>query len=118
MVQAVVIFFSIPRSEWAEEGPLFESDSKNAGGEVRPLFQLFPGPLLKSGPGPWPDIAIFHLTKNWNDLERGHYLSQTRINDGDQSAASIQIIRWTIIEVRPGALGQIWHPPREHKWET
>ena len=56
--------------------------------------------------------------QDWNDLERGHYLSQNRINARDQNAATIQVIPWTIIEVRPGALGQIWHPPGDHKWET
>ena len=23
-----------------------------------------------------------------------------------------------IIEVKPGALDRIWHPPGDHKWET
>ena len=55
---------------------------------------------------------------DWNDLERGHYLSQTQINTWGQNAGTIQVIPWAIIEVRPGALGMIWHPPGDHKWET
>ena len=35
------------------EGPLFELDSnKRCEAMMRPLFELFPGPLLKSGLGP------------------------------------------------------------------
>ena len=30
--------------------------------------------------------------------------------------ATIQIIPWTIIEVKPGAFGQILHSPGDHKW--
>ena len=32
--------------------------------------------------------------------------------------AIIQIILWTIIEVKPGALGKILHSPGDHKWAT
>ena len=39
-------------------------------------------------------------------------------NAGGQNAAAIRVIPWVIIEVRPGALGQILHPPGDHKWET
>ena len=48
----------------------------------------------------------------------GHYLSQTRINAVDQNVAIIQIILWTIIEIKPGALGQVLHSPRDHKCAT
>ena len=47
--------------------------------------------------------------QDWNDLERGHYLTQTRINAGRQNAATIQDISWTITEVRPVAFGKTWH---------
>ena len=41
----------------------------------------------------------------------GHYLNWTRINSGDENAATIRVITWAIIKVSPGALGQIWHSP-------
>ena len=56
--------------------------------------------------------------KDWNGLGRGRYSNWTRINAGGQNAATIQVIPWAIIEVGPGALGQILHPPGDHKWET
>ena len=41
------------RLEWLGEGPLFKSDSnKHWRTKSQPLFQSFPGPLLKSGMGP------------------------------------------------------------------
>ena len=51
----------------------------------------------------------FPFDQDWNDLEGGHYLSRTRINTAGPNAATIQISPWTIIEVKPGALGQILH---------
>ena len=47
----------------------------------------------------------------WNGLGRGHYSSQTRINAGGQNGATIRVTSEAIIEVRPVALGQIWHLP-------
>ena len=38
------------------------------------------------------------------------------MNTPGQNAATIQISLWTIIEVKPGALGQILHSPGDHKW--
>ena len=38
------------------------------------------------------------------------------MNTPGQNAATIQISPWTIIEVKPGALGQILHSPGDHKW--
>ena len=67
IVEALVIFFNIPRFEWSGEGPLFELDSNKSRGPKCHLFQIIP---------------------------------------------------WTVIEVRPGALGQVLHPPGNHKWET
>ena len=41
------------RLEWLREGPLFESNSNKCWrAKVRPLFESFPGPLLKLGMGP------------------------------------------------------------------
>ena len=44
----------------------------------------------------------------------GHYLSRTQIKAGGQNGATIRVI-CAIIEVRPAALGQIWHPPGNRK---
>ena len=39
----------------AWEGPLFKLDSnKHWRAKMQPIFESFPGPLLKSGVGPWP----------------------------------------------------------------
>ena len=45
----------------------------------------------------------------------GNYSNQTSINDRGRDAATIRIIPWVIIEVRPRALGQILHPQEDHK---
>ena len=42
MVQAVVIFFSIPRSEWPGMGPLFESDSNKQRGPRCGHYSSYP----------------------------------------------------------------------------
>ena len=63
-MQAVVIFFSVPRLEWPGDGPLFELDLNKHWGPKCGHYSV--GPLLKSG---------------------------------------------------LGALGQILHPPGDHKWE-
>ena len=34
---------------------------------------------------------------------------------GMQNGATIQVTSKAIIKVRPAALGQIWHPPGNHK---
>ena len=48
-MQAVVIFFSVPRLEWLGEGPLFELDSNKSCGQNAVTIRVIPGPLLKSG---------------------------------------------------------------------
>ena len=82
-----------------------------------PLFQLSPGSLLKSGLGPLgrycthqdttgetPEQKHLPSDQYWIGLERDHYSSWTRINAGG-NAATIRVIPWIIIEVRPGVLG-------------
>ena len=54
----------------------------------------------------------------WNDPGRGHYSSWTQINVEGQNRATIRVNSWAIIDVRHLALGQIWHPPENHKQET
>ena len=76
---------------------------------MRPIFELS---LSISGR---PEQVYLPFDRNWNDLERGHYLSRIRINAGNQNVATIQITPWTIIEVKPGALGQILHSSGDHK---
>ena len=62
---------------------------------MRPLSKLSPGPLLKSGLGLLarycthqettsgiPEQIYLPFDQDWNDLWRGHYFSQTRINAG------------------------------------
>ena len=45
----------------------------------------------------------------------GHYSSWTQINARDKNGATIRVTSQAIIEVRPAAFAQIWHPP-DHKW--
>ena len=63
------------RLEWLGEGILFKLDSSKCWrAKMQPIFKSFPGPLLKSGMGPWPDMVttymgnvdrcIFHLTQD------------------------------------------------------
>ena len=60
---------------------------------MQPIFESFPGPLLKLGMGPLarygnhqetisrrPNRCILHLTQDWSGPERGHYSSRTQIN--------------------------------------
>ena len=57
---------------------------------------------------------IFHLTKigmTWGGAIISVALEYTPVV---QNAAIIQIICWTIIKVKPGALGQILHPVGDH----
>ena len=52
---------------------------------MQPQFELSPGPLLKSGLGPWPDFAptketmsgipeqvYLPFNQDWNELDWGH----------------------------------------------
>ena len=44
--------------EWLREGLLFKLDSnKRWRDKMQPIFESFPGPLLKSGWSPWPDMV-------------------------------------------------------------
>ena len=85
---------------------------------MRPLFELFPRPLLKSSMGPLTSIASPGDHKWATEQKylpsdprlewpgRGHYSSGTQINAGTQNAATVRVIPWTIIEVRPGPLAR------------
>ena len=53
----------------------------------------------------------------WNGLGRGHYTSRSGINARGPNCGYYSSHFWAIIEFRPGALVQIWHPT-DHKWET
>ena len=82
------------RLEWLREGPLFKLDSnKHWRAKMQPLFESFPGPLLKSGVGPLARCGnhqeiisrkleqmyiSFDIRLKW--LGRGHYLSRSQIN--------------------------------------
>ena len=48
-------------------------------------------------------------------LGMGHHPNETRINAWGQNGATIRVTFWAVIEVRPAAPGQIWHPPESHK---
>ena len=65
------------RLEWLGEGLLFKLDSnKRWRAKMQPIFESFPGPLLKSGVGPlarygnnretisWRPEQILHLTQD------------------------------------------------------
>ena len=109
-----------PWLKWPGEGSLFESDSnKRRRVKMRQLFELSPGPLLKSGLGPLASIAptrrplvghlnrsIFHLTKIGMGLERGHYLSRTRINAGGPNAVTIWVIPGPLLKSGLGPLAR------------
>ena len=58
-------------------------------------------------------ICRLHLTQDWSG-PGGRYSSRTQINAGVQNGTTIQVTL-TIIEVRPADLGQMWHPPGNHK---
>ena len=116
--------YSGTRLEWLGEGLLFKLDSnKRWRAEMQPIFESFPGPLLKSGVRPLArygnhqETISLHLTQNWSGPGRGHYSSWTQINARGQNRATIRVTSQAIIEVRSAALVQIWHPP-DHKWET
>ena len=115
------------RLEWPGEGPLFESNSnKRRGAKTGPLFESPPRPLLKSGLQPLgrygtyqETIGMRHeqmytlLTQDWNGLRRSQYSSRTQINAGGPIRG--HYAGHLLAEVRPAALGQIWHPPGIHK---
>ena len=89
-MEAVIIFLSVRRLKWPGE---FELDlNKRGGDKMRLLFEVSPAPLLKSGLGPLasyctyqetlsgrPELVYLPFDQDWNDMERGHCLSRTRI---------------------------------------
>ena len=102
------------RLEWPREEPLFELDSNKRRGQNGATIQV------RQACGRWTDMAptrkpesedlnrcILYLTQDWNGSGRGHYSSRSQINAGVQTAATIQVISWIIIEIRHRALGQI-----------
>ena len=100
---------------------------KDATNAMRPLFKLSPGPLLKSGLGILARYCIHKETisrrpeqvyllsdQDLNDLERGHYLSETRINAGAKMRLLFKLSHGQLLT----SVRQIWQPPGDHKWET
>ena len=72
------------------ESLLTSVSNKRRGAELRLLFKSFPGPLLKSGMGPFARYSnhqeiinrrpeqmytSFHTTQDWSGPARGHYSS-------------------------------------------
>ena len=62
--------------------------------------------------------SVFHLIKV--GMAWGGAIIRVRLEwtPWGQNAATIRVIPKTIIEVRPGALGQILHPPEDDQWDT
>ena len=97
---------------------------------MQPIFESFPGPLLKSGVGPLARYGNHQETISRRP-EQIYTSSDTRLDwlregplfESDSNkrqgakGATIRVTSQAIIDVRPGALVQIWHPP-DHKWET
>ena len=98
---------------------------------MQPIFESFPGPLLKSGEGPLARYGN-HQEIISRRLEQMYTSSDTRLEwpgkgplfesdsnkrQGAQNGVTIRVTSQAIIEVMPAALVQIWHPP-DHKWET
>ena len=117
------------RLEWPRKGPLFEADSNKRRGPNGATIRVASRHHWSQACGPWIDMAparkpyvgdlnrcIFHLTQGWNGLGRGH-TSRSRINARGSKLSYYSSYLQAIIEVRPKALVQIWHPP-DHKWET
>ena len=116
--------------DWNDlERSLFESDldkrwpvAQNA-----VTIQIITWTIIKVKPGPLARYCTHQETiggtleqkylpsdQDWLAWRGGHYSSRTRINAGGNKAATIRVISWTIIEVRPVALGQTMHPPGDH----
>ena len=120
------------RLEWLGDGLLFHLNSnKCLRAKMRPKFESFPGPLLKSGVGPLArygnhrEIVSRRLeqmyTSSYTRLkwpgEGSLFESGTNKRQGAKTGALFRVTSQAIIEVRPAAFVQIWHPP-DHKWET
>ena len=115
-----------------ERGHYLSRTRINAWDKSAATIRVIPGPLLKSDLRPLarygthqetiggtPEQMYIPSDQDWIGPARRHYSSRTRINTGGrQNAARVRVIPWTITEVRPVALSQIWHPPGDHKWET
>ena len=57
-----------------------------------------------------PRLECSLAFQDWNGSGSGHYSHWNQINVEGQNVATIRVIPWAIIEVKPGALG--------HKRET
>ena len=103
-------------------GPFWLGDDRITGVKLG-LGQVGPGPFwlgVKSGQGVkvgrnmdfiWHKIGVARGV-GWGER---HYSSRTQINAGGQNGATIRVTSQAITEVRPAALGQMWHPPGNHK---
>ena len=93
-----------------------------------PLFESLLKPLLKSGLQPLArygtcqenisrrhERMYLHLTLRWPG--KGP-LFESESNKRRGNGATIRVTSEAIIEVKPAALGWIWHLPGNHKWET
>ena len=56
-------------------------------------------------------VVIFFSVSRLECPGEGPLLNWTRIKARGKNAATIRVVTLAIIEVRPEALGQIWHPP-------
>ena len=88
----MVIFFSIPRSEWPG-GHYLDQIPINAGGRDAATIQVIPWAIIEVRSGSLvrycthkeiisgrPEQVYLPSDQAWNDLVRGHYFSRTRIN--------------------------------------
>ena len=86
---------------------------------MQPLFKLSPGPLLKSGLGPLArccthkgsisrprEHVYLSPDQDWDDLQRCHYLSQTRVNTRGQNVATIQVSHGQLLKSGLGHLAR------------
>ena len=53
--------------------------------------------------------------QHWNGLGWAIVRVGLKETPARQNGATIRVTSLAIIEVRPAALGQIWHPPGNHK---
>ena len=129
-MQVVVILFSVPKLEWPG-GPLFELNSNKHWGQNAAAIRVILWAIIKVKPGAlgqilqspgnhkWaPEQKYLPSNQNCNGLGRDHYSSGTQINAGGQTFGHYSSYPQTIIEVRPGALDQILHPPEDQLWDT
>ena len=84
---------------------------------MQSISESFLGSLLRPGVGPLARYGNHQETISRRPEQMYTYSSRIQINARGQNGATIRVISQAIIEVRPAALVQIWHPP-DHKWET